>query len=224
MRLKSFGCSFIHGTELSDDGPAGSRLTWPALLAQHLERSYQCHARGGSGNLQILERVLDQSIVSDRLDLFVIGWTWIDRFDYYHSSATPTDIGKSKWSTLTPTTSTPITKTYYRDLHSEYRDKLTCLSYIKLAIDTLTQRRIPFLMTYMDELLFDQQWNTTPAVSYLQSCVAPHMTTFDGKTFLAWSRDHGYPETALWHPLEAAHRAAGDLMCQVFDKQNTTDC
>jgi hypothetical protein len=41
MNLKSFGCSFIFGSELSDDGrnglyATGSRLTWPAHVAQHL--------------------------------------------------------------------------------------------------------------------------------------------------------------------------------------------
>ena len=98
MQVKSFGCSFIFGSELADDGKnglyaIGSRLTWPALLAKHYNYQYQTHARPGSGNLQILERMLNQTAVSDNLDLFVIGWTWIDRFDYYDSeyySTSPT--------------------------------------------------------------------------------------------------------------------------------------
>jgi hypothetical protein len=110
---------------------------------------------------------------------------------------------------------------YYRDIHSEYRDKFTCLSYIKLAIDTLNQKGIPFIMTYMDKLLFDQRWHVTPAVTALQDFIKPYMTTFDGQTFLNWSRAQGYPETANWHPLEAAHRAAGDYMIKVFDTQKT---
>jgi len=224
MRLKSFGCSFIHGTELSDDCTTGSQLTWPAHLAKHLGRVYHCHARGGSGNLQVLERVLHHIDDSDGSDLFVIGWTWIDRHDYYDSNSTPDEISRSTWMTITPSDQTIMSKTYYRDLHSEYRDKFTNLSYIKLAIDSLNQKKIPFVMTYMDELLFDQQWHMTPAVEYLQSYVRPYMTTFEGKTFLEWSRAHGYQETALWHPLEAAHRDAGAVMCQVFDKQNTSDC
>jgi hypothetical protein len=76
-------------------------------------------------------------------------------------------------------------------------------------------------MTYMDELLFDRKYNTTSAVRDLQDYVNPYMTQFDGKTFLDWSRDHGYPESAGWHPLEQAHSEGAKLMRQAFDKQNT---
>ena len=72
----------------------------------------------------------------------------------------------------------------------------------------------------MDELLFDQQWHTTAAVTDLQEYIKPQMTTFENKTFLDWSRDNGYPETAAWHPLDEAHRAAADYIIKVFDKQN----
>ena len=63
-----------------------------------------------------------------------------------------------------------------------------------------------------DELLFDQRWHATPAVKDLQQYIKPCMTKFNGLTFLEWSRKNGYPETAQWHPLEMAHRAAADLM------------
>ena len=94
MTLKSFGCSFIFGSELADDGRDGpyatpSQLTWPAHLSKHLSRDYQCYARPGAGNLQILEQLLNQSAINDDTDLFVIGWTWIDRFDYYDADYNP---------------------------------------------------------------------------------------------------------------------------------------
>jgi hypothetical protein len=227
MRLKSFGCSFIFGSELADDGHDGpyatpSQLTWPAHLARHLSRDYECYARPGSGNLQILENILNQAATSDATDLFVIGWTWIDRFDYY--PVNPTIPSRSPWRTIMPIDTDALALVYYRDLHSEYRDKFTNLSYIKLAINTLQQKDIPFVMTYMDRLLFDQQWHTTPAVIDLQTAVKPSMTDFNGQTFLEWSRSHGYKETAAWHPLEEAHQAAGEYMITVFDKQNTSGC
>lgn len=223
MKLKSFGCSFIFGSELADDGRDGpyatpSQLTWPSHLAHYLNYDYQCFARPGSGNLQILEQTLTQAAYNTH-DLFVIGWTWIDRFDYY--PANPNDHSRSPWRTIMPVDVTDLANVYYRDLHSEYRDKFTCLSYIKLAIDTLNQKGIPFVMTYMDELLFDQRWHTTPAVLDLQQYIKPYMTTFEGKTFLEWSRKNGYPETTAWHPLEEAHAAAGKYMINVFDTQNT---
>jgi hypothetical protein len=222
MKLKSFGCSFIFGSELADDGRDGayatpSQLTWPAHLARHLTYDYKCYARPGSGNLQILEQILNQS-TNKTQDFFVIGWTWIDRFDYY--PVNPTSLSRSPWRTIMPVDTDDLAKVYYRDLHSEYRDKFTCLSYIKLAIDTLSQKGIPFIMTYMDNLLFDQQWHTTLAVLDLQEYIKPYMTQFDGQSFLEWSRSRGYPETTAWHPLEEAHAAAGEYMIKVFDKQN----
>ena len=222
MKLKSFGCSFIYGSELADASTIDiipSNNTWPAHLAGHLNYNYECYARPGAGNLQILEQILNQSATQTQ-DLFVVGWTWIDRFDYY--PVNPASPGCSPWSTIMPVDTNELAKVYYRDLHSEYRDKFTCLTYIKLAIDTLNQKGIPFIMTYMDGLLFDQQWHTTPAVLDLQKYVKPHMTTFEDQSFLEWSRAHGYSETAAWHPLEEAHVAASKYMIKVFDTQNTS--
>jgi hypothetical protein len=209
--VKSFGCSFVFGSELADtvcnaNKLQPSQLTWPALLARHVQLDCKCYARPGSGNLQILEQILNQAAVPDTA-IFVISWTWIDRFDYCQS-----ETGRHNWKTIMPVDQDDTAQIYYRNLHSEYRDKFTNLSYIKLAIDTLTQKQIPFIMTYMDELLFDQRWNTSAAVTDLQQYAYPYMTKFDGMTFLDWSRKHGYPETSNWHPLEQAHAEAADLI------------
>jgi hypothetical protein len=227
MNLKSFGCSFIFGTDLADDGRGTayvtpSTSTWPALLARHLGRSYSCHARPGAGNLQILEQVLNQVATATNQDLFVIGWTWIDRFDYYDANYNPKQ-QRSPWSTIMPIDTDAVADTYFRKLHSEYRDKFTSLICVKSAIDALTQKGIPFLMTYMDPLMYDQQWHTTPAVIDLQKATKNHMTQFEGSSFLEWSRQKNYEISPTWHPLESAHRAAADLMIKVFDKQNTSD-
>ena len=224
MKLKSFGCSFIYGTDLADDGqgyfisnpdgtftPMASQLTWPALLAQQLAYDYECYARAGSGNLQIADQVLNQI---NNTAFYVISWTWIDRFDY-------TDSETNKWQTIMPVDNNSTAQVYYRDIHSQFRDKLTTLMNIKLVIDTLKQQSCPFIMTYMDELMFETEWHTNQAITDLQNYVRPHMTTFNGKTFLEWSRENNYPESAHWHPLETAHSAARDYMIKVFDKKNT---
>jgi hypothetical protein len=78
-------------------------------------------------------------------------------------------------------------------------------------------------MTYMDDLIMDQRWNTTPAITDLQNYILPHMTTFEGQNFQQWSKKNGHPITAIGHPLESAHRAAGELMFTVADKQSTGD-
>jgi len=209
MKLKSFGCSFIFGCELPDDGPwaTPSKLTWPAHLAQHLGYSYECYARPGSGNLQIAEAVLNQ-LANPEPALYVIGWTWIDRFDYY--PANPNNSSRNPWSTIMPTDTDATAQVYYKDLHSEYRDKLTTLIHMQTVLDALNKHGHDYIMTYLDDLTFDQQWHTSPAVLKLQAQIEPQMTQFDGLSFLEWSRKQGYPETKMWHPLEQAHQAASD--------------
>jgi len=215
MQLKSFGCSFVYGSDLADINGA-----WPALLATQLGYDYKCCARPGSGNLQIAERVLNQIADGNNSDLFVVGWTWIDRFDYINVNDT---WGGTQWSTIMPVDTTNLAKTYYQTLHAEYRDKLTTLMSIRLVIDTLKQKGIPFIMTYMDDLIFDQRWHVTPAVIDLQTYIRPYMTTFDDQTFLEWSRANNYSISATLHPLEQAHQAAADYVIKVFRRQNTID-
>ena len=219
MNLKSFGCSFIFGSELSDDGrtgpyATGSCLTWPALLAKEFGYGYHTYARPGSGNLQIAERALCDLAATDKA-LYVIGWTWIDRFDYVNILAPEWLISdRQKWKTIMPVDDTKLAKIYYKNLHSEYRDKLVTLMSIRLVIDTLKQKNFPFIMTYVDSLMFDSQWHSSPAVTELQNYIRPYMTEFNGTNFLEWSKQHGYP-WGTSHPLEEAHAAAADYMLQL---------
>jgi len=226
MNLKSFGCSFIFGSELSDDGrtglyATGSKLTWPAHIAQHRGLQYRTYARPGSGNLQIAEKALAHLATNEHA-FFVIGWTYIDRFDYIDASIADKWLGRP-WATLMPIDTTDIAHTYYKNLHSEIRDKLTTLINVRVVIDTLKQKGCPFIMTYMDDLMFDKQYNTTPAITDLQDYIKPYMTTFEDMNFQQWSKKNGYAITSIGHPLEAAHAAAGKLMIKVFDTQNTID-
>ena len=226
MNLKSFGCSFIFGSELSDDGQngryvTGSRLTWPAHLAEHFGYEYLTYSRPGSGNLQIAERALSQ-LATNEPAFFVIGWTYIDRFDYVNVND-PTKWPGMPWSTIMPVDTNDVANTYYKNLHSEIRDKLATLMSVRLVIDTLKQKGCPFIMTYMDDLMFDRRWHTTPAITDLQDYIRPHMTTFEGTNFQQWSKKNGHAITDIGHPLESAHRAAGELMIKVFDTQNTID-
>lgn len=227
MKLKSFGCSFIFGTDLSDNKIQVSRpsqLTWPALMAQQLGYDYQCHARGGSGNLQIAEHVLTHA-QPGACDLAVIGWTWTDRFDHTNPGLETDPLMQQwyTWKTINPMDDRDIAKYYYKHLHSEYRDKLSSLICIKSTIDTLQQRNIPFVMTYMDYLLFDDQWNVTQSLTDLQSYIRPYMTEFDGVNFIDWCRQKDFEISPTLHPTDAAHRAAADYMVTVFDKQKTSD-
>jgi hypothetical protein len=236
MQVKSFGCSFIFGSELSDEWccPSGemashlrelgrnnikfSKLTWPAHVAQYLGYEYQCYANPGSGNLQIMERVLGQVVTADPA-LIIIGWTWIDRFDYINPLATdPAD--NNFWNTITPTDQDNLSQTYFKQLQSEFKDKLSTLASIRLIIDVLKQKKLPFIMTYMDELMFDHTWHLTPAIIELQNYIKPYMTKFEDLTFLDWSTKHNYPVSNKWHPLEQAHVAASEYIIQALDKKS----
>jgi hypothetical protein len=219
MKLKSFGCSFIFGTDLADDGKGqpyatSSQLTWPALLAKDLNLDYECYARPGSGNLRILEKVL--SISTQDPAIFVIGWSWIDRFDHIVSDDKThvyDRVGECEvWQTIMPVDTNSKADFYYRNLHSQYRDKLSSLISVKTCIDTLKQKNISFIMTYMDELLFENNWHANSAVIDLQNYIKPYMTTFDGKNFLEFSKKNNFPISPTWHPLESAHRAAFELI------------
>lgn len=209
MKIKSFGCSFIYGSDLADDGYATdtyqpSQLTWPALVAKEIAAEYECYARPASGNLQILENVLGQIPSSTPDDLFVIGWTWIDRFDF-------TDLSDS-WRTLLPVDTEKEAKFYYKYLHSQYRDKLTTCIHIRTAIDALNSAKIPFIMTYMDQLMFEVAYHTSAALESTQRYIQPYMTTFEGLPFLEYSKINNHKISKNWHPLESAHRAAADVI------------
>ena len=130
MILKSFGCSFIFGTDLADDGSGTdsarySYLTWPSLLAKDLNYEYDCFARPGIGNFRILESILTQS-TKNTPAVFVIGWTWIDRFDYTIPATGRFNyrdlVASDVWKTVMPVDNTTVAENYYRDLHSQLRD------------------------------------------------------------------------------------------------------
>jgi hypothetical protein len=210
--LKSFGCSLIFGSELADDaGDKPSQLTWPAHLSTKLNKSYECFASPGAGNLQILEQILNQIVDSNCQDLFVIGWSWKDRFDYFEFGYDPIK-NQNSWSSIIPTDESDVAHQYYKILHSEYKDKLCSLVYIKAAIDMLNQKQIPFIMTYMDSTIFDQHCDISNGVIDLQNYIKPFMTTFEGMNFLDWSQHHQYPITKNWHPLELAHTNASQYI------------
>jgi len=214
MIVRSFGCSFIFGTDLADATadslyPSPSSHTWPAVISRELGLSYRCHAHGGSGNLAILDRVI-KNIQPGLRDFFIINWTYIDRFDYTDPGGGPTKC--NDWLCLRPGDPSQVNDVYYRDIHSEYRDKLVTLTCIQTAISVLEQAGCPFMMTYMDDLMLDRKFHTNSGIERLQDLVRPYLIDFDGQDFLAWSRDRGFEISASQHPLESAHKAAADFL------------
>jgi hypothetical protein len=210
MKLKSFGCSFTYGSDLADcDIPdlGASQLTWPALLSHDLNYQYECYAWPGIGNLQIMNSVLEQCSLRDSA-VFVINWTWLDRFDFL----TP---DTEYWTTLRPDGDTKHHRLYYKYFYNQYHTMLTNASYIKITADILNSHGIKFIMTLMDTTLFDEVdpgWQDPRSISLLQKEIKPYITWFDNQTFLNWSKKKGFPISETLHPLEEAHRAAFELV------------
>jgi len=208
MKLKSFGCSFIFGTELSDitnRTKKYSQLTWPALIAQHQGLQYSCHARPGSGNLQILNNVLDQ-VAQHNGDVYMINWTFTNRWDYMYAS-------NNQWHSVLPWDQHNRAEFYYRHFQAEYTDKLNNLIWINCAVQALKSVGAKFCMTYMDPLVLDSRWNISPGIEQLQQQVTPYLNLFDGANFVEWSQRNSYPiSTEFHHPLEQAHKAAADYL------------
>jgi len=217
MKLKSFGCSFIYGSDLSDqvnhDRPpfAHSYLTWPALIAKDLGLVYECYACPGSGNLKILCDVISQASLIEP-SIFVIKWTWIDRFDFVNDS--------EQWTTLRPSVDEYVTTLYYKHLHSQIKDMITSVYAVNTAIDFLREKQIPFIMTFMDSLMLEPinpNWHDPKYISVMQNKIKSFLIDFEGKNFLEWSRSQGFEISENWHPLDLAHRAAANYMLPKID-------
>lgn len=225
MKIKSFGCSFIYGSDLflieKENPGTGDTLahgTWPFLLANHYKTEFENYAWPGIGNLRILEQILTQAELSDPA-FFIINWTWLDRFDFLEPLT-------EHWNTLRPGGDTKLHKIYYKQVYNQYHTMLTNASYITTAINVLNAKQIPFCMTLMDTILFDSidsNWQDPMALRVLQSLIKPHIHWFDKLDFLSWSRHNKFPISDAWHPLEQAHRAAADYMITVFDTQKIND-
>jgi hypothetical protein len=215
MKLKSFGCSFISGADLRDISNTQefvhvSQLTYPALLAKKLGYEYECHAKVAAGNLQIFQSIIDQ-VEEPSATLYIINWSWIDRFSYINDSSKHHQ-NRLGWKTIMPADSNNVSDFYYRNLHSELTDKLSSLVLIKSAIDRLKEKNKPFIMSMIDDLIFDQRWNVTTGILKMQDYIRKYIIDFEGFNFLEWSRKKGFPISQNWHPLEAAHEAAANLI------------
>jgi hypothetical protein len=219
MKLKSFGCSFTYGSDLSDcsipenafniPGDFGpSQYTWPALLAKSLNYEYECYAQPGVGNLHIYYNLLNHVNRTDS-DLIVVNWTWLDRFDFLDPMENET------WNTLRPTGQEKEHQLYYKYFYNQYTTMVTNTTYIFSAVNLLKKYNKKFIMTAMDTDTFgyvDENWQDPKPVDLLQKEIASYMTWFDNQTFLNWSKKQGFKISDAWHPLEDAHQAAFELI------------
>jgi hypothetical protein len=100
--LLAGGCSFTHGSELSDDnqGKSPSNKTWSAGLSNSVGANYFCVARVGMGNAGIARRVFNY-VANTKEECFVaVMWSFCSRYDW----AMPRHrvLEDTRWTTITP--------------------------------------------------------------------------------------------------------------------------
>jgi hypothetical protein len=211
--IKSFGCSFVYGSDLSDadieatdpiTGFVPSALTWPALIAKQLGSKYECYALPGQGNFKIFCDILANSYQND-CAVYLINWSFVERYDYINRI--------EQWSTIRPSLSNVESQFYYKHLHSQLQDLISSASYIVSAAEHLTSLNCRFVMTYMDYNLIrplNPTWHDSRYLEVLQQKLKKILVDFDGKNFLDWSKQHNFSISDAWHPLEQAHEAAAN--------------
>lgn len=199
MKIRSFGCSFLAGDDLSD-----SNKTWPARIAGMLGLEHANHAQGASGNFRILHNILGHSQPGD---FCFVNWTYVDRFDY---RCWQDEI----YNTLMPGDNDQLSQIYFKSIYGQYHQTLGALICAKTAIDFLTQINARYIMTYMDHSMFapiDNNYENPQPFNYLQTTIRKHCRTWKGKNFLEWAQANRFPISDLSHPLDTAHQEAANF-------------
>ena len=212
--IQTFGDSFLFGADLSDCkdkvGNSGghSLLTWPALIAKRLNLKYECYAESGRGNQAIAFRIFNHA---SKNSINIINWTWIDRFDHHCQWC--------GWPETIRPVDDELSNFYYKNIHTEFDDKIRNLSIILSAISYLENNNMPYIMTYMDKLILDD----SRGIENLRTSIQAKLETFpNNQTFLEWSRANGYPESDNWHPLERAHEKAAEYWLPIYQQAINT--
>jgi hypothetical protein len=224
-KIVGFGDSFVFGSELENNDD-GSR-SWIGLAAKKLGCRYETTSVPGCGNENIARQILSYFSSNPTSDtLAVINWTWGARWDFYIP-------GHEIWTTLgltcVPSKLAPLVGNDEAELilefynkypgHSTLWDKWRSLQAIYTAQTFLNTHGIKNIQTYMDHEIWDTTWHAPDYVRVLQDFTRPALESFEGKNFLDWSRDRGYPITDPgWHPLEPAHDAACDLWLERYQQ------
>jgi len=214
-KLIAFGDSFTYGSELSDNNSNGlySLLTWPALLAKHLNLDYVCLAIEGCSNQTITREFFNYINNISKNDLVVINWTWIDRWDFYN-------IDNTSWETVRPSnnnSSTFFNKIYFKYMQSELWDKWETLKNINLILYELQHKGVQYIMSTQDNLILDNKSHTPGYIVNIQNNINNEFIWFNNQTFLDWSKTNKFKISELLHPLDNAHNKAFKYIINNYD-------
>ena len=149
MILGAFGDSFLFGSDLPDitdyDSIVyhhSSKLTYPALIAKQLQLEYYCAALPAQGNKVIADDVIRAVTYHKDKMLYIINWTWIDRYEYIGSGRVG---GCSGWESTLPTSNDKKALFYYKNFYSDIDAKLSNLMYIYTALNFLLENKCKFI-------------------------------------------------------------------------------
>lgn len=230
MNIGIFGDSFLFGDGLSDAIPYPSKKVWPALIAKKLNFPFYNFSKAGAGNLYIADQVSRYISINGNNSFYFINWSYIDRYDKVEvcnsqveyqialTSMLDSKINRKhhipyteKWKSILPAHNTTSAKEYYKHFFHQYTAKLQNLLTIHSVLCQLKEKNCKYIMTYMDHLLFENEWHTSYSIEFLQQSIRNDMSTFNDLDFLSWSEKNKYaPSNDGLHPGEQSHQAAAE--------------
>jgi hypothetical protein len=223
MKLLAGGCSLIHGDELPDtETQQYSKLTYPALLADHLNLDYVCTAIPGAGNDTICRRVIEG--ITDDVVLVIVNWSFCNRFEFHYN-----DIG---WQSLRYVSDwhkdriNSLSKPFYAELTHKY-SRYKYVQDIILLQTFLKDKQIPFIFSSTDSDFLNSttEMNTDSYYQQLYSLIDFSKWFFwldqNNRTigFNKWAAVNNYPMGEKNnHPLETAHFKTYELFKPTVEK------
>ena len=214
-KLRSAGCSFIHGSELGDEMPY-SNHTYPALLAKHLGVPYDCVAYPSASNQGIAKKIFDYE---DKKDcLFVVQWTFPSRLGVNLSyQYTDKNGQKTNWFDLAPNNWDLIG--YFHE-YREYTEQLKTLGIDKLSNMVFKHMGNDDYFMFATKLCIDavklHLLESHSHFLFVAGCDAivncPDIISFEHKGFVEWCTDQNFKLGPYKHPLHDAHHNASQYI------------
>lgn len=212
-KIVSFGCSLVFGDELKDCNTNRvpriySKKTFPALIAEHCNKEYECQAISGGSNDRI-ERLLNDYLMTNENEKIgvVIGWTALQRREYNKDGeyfVLQPDKKEKLHPVLSKAHKTIVESYFFDDLLQELYQKIYRTQNMLQNLD------IPYVMVNM------MQWN-----EQRKNFEVLDLVDLYHQSFLAWAYTHKYPTGKLLHPLEEAHLDFFNKLVEYYDTNET---
>lgn len=218
-KLVAAGCSFIMGCELGDENSkrGHSVYTYPALIAKHMDMSYECLAYGGASNTGIANMIMHHDIQDA---ILLVQWTYESRIGMqtnfnmnstHKNGANWFDFAPGHWdfdpdvdigSALPQKAMVAGIDKFNNDLYRFAGNDETFL----LMADLAMKSTLHHASLHNAKVLF---FTASDQLIGRNGCMG-----FEGKNFLQFAHSHNCDMGPYGHPLHAAHRLAADHILQ----------